>query len=176
MAVDPTRNARATREYDEDEYEAPAAPAKAAKNNKNKLMPSPYHPTSDAGWWGSVFTAAKSGVSLGLAQTASDAAALFVLNRLTSVFPVLAVTLVTYPQAKAALLHAVPPMLGWVAHNRMLPGLSDARQEKLASWCLMATAGKMNLLMSALGEDFFLVLFRKVDRAVEDAMDGRVGE
>lgn len=126
--------------------------------------------TSDrnASFFTNVMNAASAGLDLGAAGAASGSATDFVIKRVSKTWPTAGVFISATPLVRPALDFAVPVGVGLVTWNKLVPGVSAERQEKIANWCLVAISSHVDTIMSKVGRDFFSSLFKHMENAVEE--------
>jgi hypothetical protein len=123
-----------------------------------------------------VMSATKAGIELGAAGAVSGAATEFIIKRIASAYPVVGAFLQSTPFARPVLDVAVPVVMGYVAWNKWIPGVSADRQQKIADYCLLATASHVDTVMSALGRDFFASLIKHMENAVAEWQENPLGK
>lgn len=123
-----------------------------------------------------VMSATKAGVELGAAGAVSGAATEFIIKRIANAYPVVGAFLQSTPFARPVLDVAVPVVMGYVAWNKWIPGISADRQQKIADYCLLATASHVDTVMSALGRDFFASLIKHMENAVSEWQENPLGK
>ncbi len=126
--------------------------------------------TSDrnASFFTNVMNAASAGAELGAAGAASGSATDFVIKRVSKTWPTAGVFISATPLVRPVLDFAVPVGVGLVTWNKLVPGVSAERQEKIANWCLVAISSHVDTIMSKVGRDFFSSLFKHMENAVEE--------
>ena len=126
--------------------------------------------TSDrnASFFTNVMNAASAGAELGSAGAASGSATDFVIKRVSKTWPTAGMFISATPLVRPALDFAVPVGVGLVTWNKLVPGVSAERQEKIANWCLVAISSHVDTIMSKVGRDFFSSLFKHMENAVEE--------
>lgn len=126
--------------------------------------------TSDrnASFFTNVMNAASAGAELGAAGAASGSATDFVIKRVSKTWPTAGMFISATPLVRPVLDFAVPVGVGLVTWNKLVPGVSAERQEKIANWCLVAISSHVDTIMSKVGRDFFSSLFKHMENAVEE--------
>jgi hypothetical protein len=115
-----------------------------------------------------VMNAAKAGAELGAAGAASGSATDYVVARVSKVWPVAGAFIAGTPLVRPAMDFVVPLGIGIVTWNKMVPGVSAERHEKIANWCLIAISSHVDTIMSKIGRDFFSSLFKHMENAVDE--------
>jgi len=126
--------------------------------------------TSDrnASFLTNVMNAATAGAELGAAGAASGSATDFVIKRVGKTWPVAGAFIAGTPLIRPAMDFVVPLGVGIVTWNKMVPGVSPERQEKIANWCLISISSHVDTIMSKIGRDFFSSLFKHMENTVAD--------
>jgi hypothetical protein len=126
--------------------------------------------TSDrnASFFTNVMNAASAGAELGAAGAASGSATDFVIKRVSKTWPTAGAFISATPLVRPTMDFVVPLGVGVVTWNKLVPGVSAERQEKIANWCLVAISSHVDTIMSKVGRDFFSSLFKHMENAVEE--------
>ncbi len=123
---------------------------------------------SNASFFTNVMNAASAGLDLGAAGAAAGSATDFIVKRVSKAWPTAGMFISATPLVRPVLDFAVPVGVGLVTWNKMVPGVSAERQEKIANWCLVAISSHVDTIMSKVGRDFFSSLFKHMENAVEE--------